>query len=73
MAESDVCRVYPCMTQTLMHVSCMFKTEFFPFGEANGDIIATPVDDGSFGPIKLDVPIVFFQSEESLVYVRMLQ
>ena len=42
---------------------------FFPFGAANGDVVAPRVVDVSFGPILLDIPLVLFNNEETNVYV----
>ena len=42
---------------------------FFPFGAANGDVVAPRVIDVSFGPTLLDVPLVLFNNAETNVYV----
>ena len=42
---------------------------FFPFGAANGDVVAPRIVDVSLGPTLLDVPLVLFNNSETNVYV----
>ena len=42
---------------------------FFPFGAANGDVVAPRVVDESFGPTRLDVPLVLFNNSVTSIYV----
>lgn len=41
----------------------------FPFGEMIGDTLAPPEDDAAFGPNLIEIPVVFFQSNETEFYV----
>ena len=34
-----------------------------------GDVLAPPADDGAFGPVHMDYPIVLFQRNETVFYV----
>ena len=48
---------------------CIGISGFFPFGVANGDVVAPRVFDGSFGPTLLDVPLVLFNIAETNIFV----
>ena len=39
------------------------------FGEGAGDSRGEQLDDAAYGPIKFDIPIIFFEAPQYTVYV----
>ena len=45
--------------------------EFFPFGIGNGDTVGPRAIDATSNVMHLDIPIIFYQKEETDLYVSL--
>ena len=52
-------------------ITVIFYSDFLPFGEVNGDMLAPKADDRSFGPVELATPLILFNSIETNLYVSL--
>ena len=55
-------------TTRITHTCCCLGLTVF--GEGAGDVRGGPVDDKAFGPIRIDIPIIYFNTRRHILYVR---
>ena len=48
---------------------CLQLDEFYPFGESAGDSELERGDDEAYGPLRLDHPFPYFDTDERNLYV----
>ena len=48
---------------------CIQLDEFYPFGESAGDSELERGDDEAYGPLRLDHPFPYFDTDERNLYV----